>query len=84
MLQCGTPGIMGILITGKILLGRIPIGTDTNMVAFMTRIFIISTIVARVEVGIRDSIMEAILMNGTQILIVAATMKDENSGVFYK
>jgi len=48
-------GINTILITGKILSDSIPIGADTELVSIMTRIFIISTIVARVEVGIKAS-----------------------------
>jgi hypothetical protein len=48
-------GINTILITGKILSDSIPIGADTEPVSIMTRIFIISTIVARVAVGIKAS-----------------------------
>jgi hypothetical protein len=48
-------GINEIHITGRILLNGIPIGADTELVSIMTRIFIISTIVARVAVGIKAS-----------------------------
>ena len=48
-------GISAILITGKILSKGIPIGGDIGPVGIMTRNFIISTIAARVEVGIKDS-----------------------------
>jgi hypothetical protein len=48
-------GINTILITGKIFSGGIPIGADIKPVGIMTRIFIISTIVARVAVGIKAS-----------------------------
>jgi hypothetical protein len=49
-------GINTILITGKIFSDSIPIGADTEPVSIMTRIFIISTIVARVAVGIKASV----------------------------
>jgi hypothetical protein len=55
MLPGGIPGTNTILITGRIFLKGIPIGADTNIVSVMARIFIISTIVARVKVGIKDS-----------------------------
>ena len=48
-------GINKILITGRILNKSIPIGADIALVSVMTRIFIINTIVARGEVGIKDS-----------------------------
>ena len=44
-----------ILITGKVFSGSIPIGADIEPVSITTRIFIISTIVARVAVGIKAS-----------------------------
>ena len=44
-----------ILITGRILNKSIPIGADITLVSVMTRIFTISTIVARGEAGIKDS-----------------------------
>ena len=50
-----------ILITGRIFSDSIPIGADTMLVSIMTRIFIISTIVARGEVGIKDSMASALL-----------------------
>jgi hypothetical protein len=48
-------GINAIRITGRILNKSIPIGADIGLVRVMTRIFIISTIAARVEAGIKDS-----------------------------
>jgi hypothetical protein len=57
MHQGGIRGINKILITGKIFSASIPIGKDTTLVSVMTRIFIISTIVARVKDGIKDSMV---------------------------
>ncbi len=54
------PGIKEIPTTGKISIGIIPIGADTDMVAIMTRGFIMSTIVARVAVGIEGSMMDVL------------------------
>jgi len=48
-------GINATLITGRILNKGIPIGGDIASASVMTRIFIINTIAARVEVGIKDS-----------------------------
>ena len=48
-------GIRDIRITGIIFSDSILTGADTTLVSIMTRIFIISTIVARGEVGIKDS-----------------------------
>jgi hypothetical protein len=48
-------GIRDILNTGIILSDSILIGADTRLVTTMTRIFITGTIVARGEVGIKDS-----------------------------
>jgi hypothetical protein len=48
-------GIRDIRITGIIFSDTIPIGADTTLVSIMTRIFIISTIVARVAVGSKAS-----------------------------
>lgn len=48
-------GINAILTTGRILNKSIPIGGDTGLAGIMTRSFIISTIAARVAVGIKDS-----------------------------
>ena len=59
MRQGGIRGINKILITGKIFSDSIPIGKDTTPVSVMTRIFIISTIVARVKDGIKDSVVLA-------------------------
>ena len=55
MHRIGMRGINAIRITGRILNKSIPIGGDTRLAGIMTRIFIISTIAARVEVGIKDS-----------------------------
>jgi hypothetical protein len=55
MRRSGMRGIRAIRITGGILNKSIPIGADTALVSAMTRIFIIRTIVAREEVGIRES-----------------------------
>ena len=49
------PGINTILITGRVLIKSTPIGADIALVSVMTRIFIIRTIAARGEVGIKDS-----------------------------
>jgi hypothetical protein len=57
MVRCGIRGINKILITGRVLLNGIPIGAPTNIVSAITGIFTISTIVARVEVGIKDSMV---------------------------
>jgi hypothetical protein len=48
-------GINAILITGRILNKSIPIGANTELVSIMTRISIISTIVARAAAGIKAS-----------------------------
>jgi hypothetical protein len=48
-------GIRDIRITGIIFSDSILIGADTELVSIMTRIFIISTIVARVAVGNKAS-----------------------------
>jgi hypothetical protein len=57
MRRGGIRGISKILITGRVLLSGIPIGAPTNIVSVITRIFIISTIVARVAVGIKASVV---------------------------
>jgi hypothetical protein len=54
-------GINKILITGRILNKSIPIGADIALVSVMTRIFIINTIVARGEAGIKDSMAFVLL-----------------------
>lgn len=53
-------GIKDILTTGKISTEIIPIGADTPRVAVTIRIFIMSTIMARAEVGI-EAVMEALI-----------------------
>jgi hypothetical protein len=55
MRRGGIRGIRDILNTGIILSDSILNGADTRLVGTMTRIFIIGTIVARGEVGIKDS-----------------------------
>ena len=55
MSRGGIRGIRDILNTGIILSDSILIGADTKLASIMARIFIINTIVARVEVGIKDS-----------------------------
>ena len=55
MRRSGMRGINAILITGRILIKSIPIGADIASASVMTRIFIINTITARGEVGIKDS-----------------------------
>ena len=50
-------GIRDILFTGIIFSDSILIGADTELVSIMTRIFIIGTIVARGEVGIKGSMV---------------------------
>ena len=66
-------GIKTILITGRILNNSIPIGADTMQVSIMTRIFIINTIAARGEVGIRDSmaIKAATVVTGVKAAVGA-------------
>jgi hypothetical protein len=54
-------GTRNIPITGIIFIAIIPIGGGTNMAAITTNIFIISTIVAWAEVGIKDSMMKPII-----------------------
>jgi hypothetical protein len=61
MRRIGMRGINAILITGGILNKSIPIGADIASVSVMTRIFIISTIAARGEVGIKDSMGSVLL-----------------------
>ena len=61
MSRGGRPGINRILITGRVLNKSIPIGAGTMLVSIMTRIFIIPTIVAKGEVGIRDSMASVLL-----------------------
>ena len=61
MSRSGMRGINTILITGRILNKIIPIGADTTPVSIMTRIFIINTIAARGEGGIKDSMVVAVL-----------------------
>jgi hypothetical protein len=60
MLQGGIRGINKILITGRVLLNAIPIGAPTNIVGVITRIFIISTIVVMVKVGIEASVVSVL------------------------
>ena len=55
MSRGGMRGIKGILITGMIFSNSILIGADTNLASIMARIFIINTIAAREQVGIKDS-----------------------------
>jgi len=55
MSRGGIRGIRDIVNTGIILSDSILIGADTKLASIMARIFIINTIVARVEVGIKDS-----------------------------
>ena len=62
------PGIRDILITGIIFSDSILIGADTMPVSTMTRIFIIGTIVARGEVGIKDS-MAAVAATGGEYMV---------------
>lgn len=57
----GIRGIRDILITGQIFSDNIPIGADTTLVSIMTGIFIIGTIVARGEVGIKDFMAVALM-----------------------
>jgi len=54
-------GINAIRITGRLLNKNIPIGADIALVSNMTRIFIISTIMARGKVGIKDSMASVLL-----------------------
>jgi hypothetical protein len=54
MLRVGLRGIREILSTGSNFSKRIPIGADTDKVNAMTRIFMNSTIVTRVEGGRKD------------------------------
>ena len=61
MRRSGMRGINTILITGRLLNKSIPIGADIALVSVMTRIFIISTIVARGKVGIKDSMASVLL-----------------------
>ena len=55
MSRGGMRGISEILITGMIFSDSILIGADTNLASIMARIFIINTIGARGQVGIKDS-----------------------------
>jgi hypothetical protein len=55
MLRGGIRGINKVLTTGRVLLNGIPIGATTNIPGITTRIFMNSTIVARVAVGIKAS-----------------------------
>ena len=55
MRRSGIPGINAILITGRVLNSSIPIGAAIASVSVMIKSFIISTIMARGEVGIKDS-----------------------------
>ena len=64
MLRGGMRGISNILITGIIFIAIIPIGADTNMVAITTNNFIIGTIMAWAEVGIKDSIINRAQSDG--------------------
>jgi hypothetical protein len=61
MLRGGIRGINTILITGRVLRNDIPIGAAINILSVMARNFIISTIVARVKVGIKDSMVFVLL-----------------------
>ena len=54
MSRSGIRGINNILNIGRVLLKSIPIGASTVMVNIMTRISIISTIVARAKDGRKD------------------------------
>jgi hypothetical protein len=54
-------GINIIHITGRLLNKSIPIGAAITLVRFTTRIFIMRTIAARVEVGIKASMASALL-----------------------
>jgi hypothetical protein len=56
MRGAGIRGIRDILNTGIILSDSILNGADTRLVSTMTRIFIIGTIAARGEVGIKDPV----------------------------
>jgi hypothetical protein len=62
-------GIRDIRITGIIFSDSILIGADTMLVSIMTRIFIIGTIMARGQVGIRDS-MAFVLLGPTVLPFV--------------
>jgi hypothetical protein len=68
----GIPGIMDILITGKIFSDSILTGTDTKLVTIMTGIFIIGTIMARGEVGIKDSMAVALVPEFKAVMVVKA------------
>ena len=61
MRRSGLRGISETLITGKLSSSSTPIGLDTKPASVMTRIFIISTIVARGKVGIKDSVAFVLL-----------------------
>lgn len=61
MRRGGMRGIRNILITGIIFIAIIPIGAGINMVVIMMNIFIIRTIVAKAEVGIKDSMIKSII-----------------------
>jgi len=63
-------GIRGIRITGIIFSDSILIGAGTTLVSIMTRIFIISTIVARVAVGIKASSMGLVLLKPLDLAIL--------------
>jgi hypothetical protein len=67
-------GIKDILTTGKISTEIIPIGADTPTVAVTIRIFIMSTIMARAEVGIEAmvEIMVEVMMAAMVEGIMAA------------
>ena len=59
--RIGMSGIKDILTTGKISTEIIPIGADTPTVAVTIRIFIMSTIMARAEVGIEAAMVEGMM-----------------------
>ena len=72
----GIRGIRDILITGQIFSDNIPIGADTMLVSIMTGIFIIGTIMARGEVGIKDSaaLMGLLVLEFMAVVVVKAFM----------
>jgi len=77
MLRGGRRGIREIRITGRIFIKVIPIGADTNLAAVMTRNFIMSTIVARAEVGIKASMGTPARKDGTMTPVMVPAMTDE-------